>query len=119
MALIKKRRKAFLIPTVNESNLFKSVKDVFGRVIKDSRIEFTDNGTLLRNMRLLNSGKAASNSGSKFQFYHIHITSDEKIKNTDKWLIHSSNEVVELIKVCRNENDQACIEFFLTDCRFT
>lgn len=79
-----KECKVIMLPTDNKANIFKQTHTVlYGDPIYNSKLECSFNQTYINNAHLMSSGKAATNSKKKYQFYNIYITSNDEIKEGD------------------------------------
>lgn len=91
---MKKTFKVLLLPTEiaqPDQLIYQQIKNVYGESIDNPVLEFTTNETYIRNSVLMNSGKAATNSQSRNQFFELHIVSDDSI-NADDWYYCSKND---------------------------
>lgn len=92
-----------ILPTKKATNLYTNLTDVFGNKCK-CKLEITENETFKKNALLFNSGNAASNSGSTYQFYEIYIISDEEPKNNE-WCVGNKGSVLKVPKLWISSGD--------------
>lgn len=104
-----KKHQVIILPTKNKSNLFiQTHKGIHSDLILKPKLEYSDNETYLNNIYLINSGNAATNVKDKYIFYHIHVLSDEEIKEDDWIYYKDSNSILHCIEINKQENYIFC-----------
>ena len=78
---------------INENSmLYRPTHDVFGNIVHKV-LSYSNNPTYISNTILMNSGKAATNSQSKSELYHLYFTSDEEIKKGTWYYNNKTNRI--------------------------
>lgn len=83
---MKKPIQVHLVLTDKPSGLYIHKQSWNGQLQKDKTLQFSDNETFIRNIHLINSGKAATNAQDKYDFFHLYFTDDSVIKDGDWFL---------------------------------
>jgi hypothetical protein len=110
-----KKCQVHLIKTTKpcEFVLIKQITDSRGIRISNSLLEYSNNSTYIRNALLINNNNANTNSKSKYELYHLYITSDDEIKEGD-WFYSADYNVIDQLKTNGNIYENNCKKIIAT-----
>lgn len=63
--------------------IFFRTRDVYGKLIDRPCLEASSNKTFIRNVDLINQGRAETNAQDKYEFQNLYVISNEEIKEGD------------------------------------